>query len=337
MKKILFCAVAALIAFSCGPKKNTITGTIANLDGMVYLNYQEGKTPVAKDSVMVENGAFVFENKGDFQGLVSITKAGDKKPIAQFFIDGTALPEITVTGDLNTPEAIVIAGSPVNDAYLAFMATEGSGEKENMLKFVGENPGSVAAAYLIYRKMAPSSTAEELKSYVAMLTPEVQNCSYIKTLNEYIATMERVAVGQPFIDIALPTPAGDTVALSSILAQGNYVLLDFWASWCSPCRHENPNVVAAFQKYNKKGFTVYGVSLDMPGDTAKWVQAIQDDKLTWTNVSDIQGWECAPAKQYAVRSIPANFLIAPDGTIVATKLRGEELMAKLEELLGKKK
>ena len=138
------------------------------------------------------------------------------------------------------------------------------------------------------------------------------------------------ATGVEAIDIDLPTPQGINVKLSDL--RGKYVLLDFWASWCGPCRGENPNVVVNYKKYKEKGFTVYQVSLD--DNKANWEKAIKMDGLgAWTHVSDLKKWGCVPAKQYNVRGIPANFLIDPEGKIIASNLRGPALGAKLSELL----
>jgi len=126
-------------------------------------------------------------------------------------------------------------------------------------------------------------------------------------------------------------PNGNTVRFSDHLGKG-YVLLDFWAAWCGPCRRENPNVVAAFQKYKNKGFTVFGVSLDK--DKASWVKAIKDDGLDWAQVSDLAFWDTEAAALYGVRFIPSNLLIDEHGVIVARNIKGEELQEKLKEIYG---
>ncbi len=332
MRKILLIATVFAL-FSCTDSRPSIEGKIENLSGKIYLGYQEKKLPVTMDSIEVVEGEFKFHHNNEFTGIMTLTQAGESKPFVTFMVDKAA-PKIILSGDLDNRNEIKVDGSLTDATYREFLAN-GGGSVAEKVEFIKANPNSIAAAYLLYRNVAPYSTATELKEYKMILAPELHNSTYIQTLDKLIETMERVAVGNKFIDITLPDVNGDNVSLSSVLAENKYVLLDFWASWCPPCRAENPNVVKAFQKYNKKGFTVFGVSLDYPGQKAAWLKAIEKDQLTWTNVSDLKGWDCAPSAEYGVRSIPANFLIASDGTIVAHNIKEEELHQKLEELLGK--
>ena len=142
--------------------------------------------------------------------------------------------------------------------------------------------------------------------------------------------MKTVSVGQKAPDFTLNDPEGNAVSLSSKVGS-KLLLVDFWAGWCGPCRQENPNIVKVYNEFNKKGFDVFGVSLDRTRD--EWVKAISDDKLAWTHVSDLQYWNSAAAKLYAVNAIPASFLLDENGVIVARNLRGEDLYNKVKEVL----
>lgn len=152
-----------------------------------------------------------------------------------------------------------------------------------------------------------------------------------KSIAQTIASAKKTGVGQMAMDFTQNDVNDKPVKLSDF--RGKYVLLDFWASWCGPCRGENPNVVKAYNAYKDKNFTVLGVSLDQPGKKADWLAAIEKDGLTWTQLSDLKGWENAASKMYGVRGIPANFLIDPSGKIIAKNIRGEELHKKLSEVI----
>ncbi len=150
---------------------------------------------------------------------------------------------------------------------------------------------------------------------------------------EFVATVDKMkvtAIGQISPEIEMPDPNGQMIKLSSL--RGKYVLVDFWAKWCGPCRRENPNVVKAYNKYKDKGFEVFGVSLDR--NKEDWIQAIQEDGLTWTQVSDLKYFDSQAANDYNITAIPFSILLDPQGKIIAKNLRGAALDKKLEEVLG---
>ncbi len=199
--------------------------------------------------------------------------------------------------------------------------------------FIQKNSESQVSPFLllitkglfISNPAAISENLQELKGKAA-------TSIYYEVLNNEIQPMLLGAIGTPAPEFTENDTEGNPVSLSSY--KGKYVLVDFWASWCGPCRRENPTVVENYTKFKNKNFTVLGVSLDRPGQKNAWLQAIKDDNLTWTHVSDLGFWQSKVAQLYRVGSIPQNFLIDPQGKIVAKDLRGPMLEAKLCELLG---
>jgi peroxiredoxin len=155
---------------------------------------------------------------------------------------------------------------------------------------------------------------------------------YYKIIQNYVSILQQTAIGSEALDFTQLTPEGNSVSLSDF--RGKYVLIDFWASWCGPCRKENPNVVNVYNKYHNDGFEVLGVSLDQ--NKENWLKAIESDGLVWTQVSDLKGWSNEVANQYGIKSIPSSLLIDPNGIIIGKNLNGAELEFAIKEIFSSK-
>lgn len=206
-------------------------------------------------------------------------------------------------------------------------------DKEVKREVVGDNPNSIVSV-LVLQDMVNSKTfnSNELIEFYNGLSEEVRNTHLAYTLEKTLESLSRLDVGSKAPDFTAPTPDGQELALEDVL--GEVTLVDFWASWCRPCRIENPNIVRVYEKYHDKGFNVLGVSLDRPEKRAEWLQAIEDDNLTWPQVSNLMFWQDPIARLYNIQAIPAAFLLDKDGTIIARDLRGDDLERKVAQALG---
>ena len=197
--------------------------------------------------------------------------------------------------------------------------------------FAEKNVSSPVAVYAVNLYAGYDINAADVQPVFDLLSPSLRLLPSAITLEEKINKAYNTAIGKPAPAFTQNDTLGNPIELSSF--KGKYVLIDFWASWCGPCRSENPNLVKSFNAYKDKGFTVLGVSLDQPTGKEKWMKAIHDDQLTWTQVSDLKYWKNDAAVLYGVNAIPQNFLVDPNGMIIGKNLRGEALEQKLKETL----
>ncbi len=331
MKKIIYTLLATAALSSCGEKKSagfTIAGQTTVANGMLYLSVIEGnKSTTVIDSCEVKDGKFEFSGMLK-EPLMAFVSTAEGKKFGDVAIENC---DMTLTINNSGGKATsTLSGSPadsVRTKYEAAVKVNPDNYAAITEDFIAQNPSSSATAYILFRKYSPRLESSKMRELAALLKGDAANSAYTKTLLERADLLDKTAVGKQYVDFSAADTEGNMISLSSEVAKGKWILLDFWASWCGPCRVENPHVVAAFEEYGKAGFTVFGVSLDREKDA--WMEAIAKDKLTWTNVSDLKGWNCEPAAMYGVSSIPSNVLISPEGEIVAKNLRGDALLSKL--------
>jgi peroxiredoxin len=329
-----FCLTTSCFAQAPAEGSFTFTGTIDGLSkGQVYLAHQTG-TP-HKDSAKIEKGHFQFTGKiteTEFCQLNIISPTGDQLYSTIFFLQPGSF---TLTGKSADLRSAVVKGGLTQTDYLKYTESEkaiGSDfekQKKTARTFVLAHPSSLVSAYVLLENFSYNPDENELESLYTGLNATVQNSFLGLQVGEVLRGAKLTSVGRQAPGFTQNDVDGKPVALSSF--HGSYVLVDFWASWCGPCRRENPNIVKAFHQYHSKGFEILGVSLDDQKD--KWLAAIKKDGLDWTQVSDLKGWDNQIAAQYGIKGIPMNFLLDKEGTIIAKGLTGEELEKKLADLL----
>jgi peroxiredoxin len=364
MKK-LWILVLAVAFYSCKTTPSdsyTLTASVKGTDeGFAYLQDRIAGQMVPIDTAVIENGNFTFTGQLEHPDIYYIRIDGIRSPIA-VFVENSA---ITLTVDAENPSEYVVKGSKSHDIFSGVNAVvtphdersrtlqeqistaekDGNEDLADQLRkerketenqrwqdvrdYVAKYPGEHAALFVAMRQLAHGLSADELSEVLAIFDPLLAGARYYDDIKGRVAILERVAIGKTAIDFTLADTEGNELSLSDF--RGQYVLINFWASWCPYCRVENPHLVEVYERFSSPQFEILGVSLDREKDA--WLKGIGEDGLQWPQVSDLKGWNSGPAGEYAVRSIPQNVLIDPDGTIIARNLKDKELDDKLEELL----
>lgn len=360
--KFSYYLLLSLLGFSaCQTQTNqaTVQGKVTNMkEGEIYFIRSSDEQHI--DTVKVKDGQFKLVLEAKEPTVYMINFGPNQQPA--FVIIENGPTQITYT--LDSLNSIHVEGGTeqklyngfISDCKPVFASMDSLGQlavvneenvavlqelqkeffrldaiiKEKQLNFIRKNNSSVAGTFVAvnYLNEKMDKTVNDAEQIYSMLDARAKQTFYGKRIEALIKQLKGTSVGQPAPDFTLNDANGRALALSSM--KGKVVLVDFWASWCGPCRGENPNVVAAYKKYHPKGLEILGVSLDDQKD--KWMSAVEKDGLTWNHVSDLQGWNSPVAALYGVQSIPANFLVDRDGKIIAKDLRGEALEQTLSEV-----
>ena len=374
MKKIVFIITSALLFVACNNLKDNeflISGTANGVENgkKVFIEVQTETGSLAKDTAVVTDGK--FELKGITDGIdIGFVRIENEEINLPIILEEGNININIVKDSLHKS---TLGGTPNNDKFQKFN-TESRAisekvakfEKDNgpemqkaqmsndtvtinkllkeykkfqnemndySKKFIKENPDAYLSVLLLENfLMRQYLTPEEIKSYFEGLDKDVKETKSGKKIKTALDSMSAIVIGKPAPNFSAPSPEGKTISLKESL--GKVTIIDFWASWCGPCRAENPSVVALYNEFHPQGLNIIGVSLDK--DAKKWKEAIAKDGLVWPHVSNLKFWEDPIAKQYNVQSIPATFILDEKGNIVAKDLRGEELRAKVAALLGVK-
>ena len=374
MKKITLLALLTLSIISCNNLKDNeflISGTANGIENgkKVFVEIQDENGVIAKDTGVIENGKFELKGSTDNIDLGFIRIENEKINLPIILEEGKikinivkdSLQKSTIEGTFNNDKF-----QKFNNESVAILEKVKKFEKENNPKmqkalaakdtvtvnkikkeyqnfqndmndyskaFIKNNPDAFISVLLLENfLMREYIPATEIKSFYDKLDKKLVNTKSAQNIKKTLDLMLAVVVGKPAPKFSAKSPEGKLISLDESL--GKVTIVDFWASWCAPCRKENPNVVALYNEYHSKGLNIIGVSLDQ--DATKWKDAIAKDKLSWTHVSNLKYWDEPIGKQYGISSIPATFILDAKGNIVAKDLRGDALRAKVKELLDAK-
>lgn len=367
MKKILIIALLINFIWACdipahGQSGFIIDGTVTGYDsGLVFLKKREAGAWVSLDSMESNKGKFNFKGKLDAPEMYYLV-FGNNKKISKIFLDNSNITFSVKMDDLGHP---VIKGSNAQDQYnqyrdeikpfedkfkdlsQQYRAAQKEVNKELIKQidstyyaindekiafiknYIGTNNKAVIVPYVLYRELAHSLEINELDSLFKLLDASLSTSVYYNIVENKIKVLRNVEIGKKAPDFALNDTLGNPISLSSF--NGKYLLIDFWAAWCRPCRVENPKNVKLYADYKDKGFEIFGVSFD--NTRSAWIKAINKDGISWPQVSDLKGWNSSPGKLYGVSAIPHTVLLDKNGVIIAKNLQGEKLREKIAELL----
>lgn len=320
---------------------------------------------IAKDTLIVENGRFESKYPQVPDTPLNYIKMEGTNANIVFFVENE---DLTAQIYKDSLDASQVLGGNQNELYHAFLSTSRNFNKQKGMlsqafeqarleqddirvdeirnknislvqeevaykrQFVNENSNSIFGLMLLSELFYQEElSADETSQIIERLSPKMSSHPLVSDLKEKIEISKKAEVGGIAPNFEAPSPNGENVALNDVL--GKYTIIDFWASWCRPCRIENPNVVKVYEKYHDKGLNIISVSLDKEGQKDRWIQAIEDDKMNWYHVSNLQFWQDPIARQYNVRSIPATFLLDEQGRIIDKNLRGVALEQRIAELL----
>jgi len=360
MRQLFIFLLVPILSFAqTNTKDFVIKAAIKGLKDSTQVTLKGGTTGTTIANTIVRNGQFAITGKLKEADVFQLSFVGYKEGIDVFLYNDT----LQIVGDLTA--GLNMSGSqlqvdyeyfkqqfnPFRDRLNALAAAinqeKDANKRNNLMNEFNTNKTGVIQTAADFAKLKPNSPVSPFVLYVIsplfegaggvllvepsykLLTASAKTSAYAKTLEKAIDEAKLGAVGSMAIPFSQKDTEGKLVSLASF--KGKYVLIDFWASWCGPCRQENPNVVRAFKQFKDKQFTVLGISLDQ--DKSRWLQAIKDDGLTWTHLSDLQYWNNAVAQLYKIQSIPANMLLDPTGKIIGKNLRGEELIQTLATIL----
>lgn len=374
MKKITLLALFTLSIISCNNLKDNeflISGTANGIENgkKVFVEIQDENGVIAKDTGVIENGKFELKGSTDNIDLGFIRIENEKINLPIILEEGKikinivkdSLQKSTIEGTFNNDKF-----QKFNNESVAILEKVKKFEKENNPKmqkalaakdtvtvnkikkeyknfqndmndysktFIKNNPDAFISVLLLENfLMREYIPATEIKSFYDKLDKKLVNTKSAQNIKKTLDLMLAVVVGKPAPKFSAKSPEGKLISLDESL--GKVTIVDFWASWCAPCRKENPNVVALYNEYHSKGLNIIGVSLDQ--DATKWKDAIAKDNLSWIHVSNLKYWDEPIGKQYGISSIPATFILDAKGNIVAKDLRGDALRAKVKELLDAK-